>query len=943
MDHSASTGGVEVRGDAAAGVINTGYIEQHTHQTINVIVENMDRLADLLRRAEGRVRPMAAGGLEAAAGDRTLPLPANLLEGWQLLSRAADAPAGLRCRAYAAWLVTSRQQAPPQRVAAREHYIPLAGRIGFGEDVPLTLHFSERRWRGEGPQRRLERIELGDVTEAIGRYPAIVLLGPPGCGKSTVLHRLLLDTARAFLTGQGALLPLLVNLAAYPWEPGQRTTPLEFVSSRWAEQAAGDFVTLACAGRVLLLADGLNEMRRLDKEGDRRQRANGWQHFIETYFADPGNASRAVLASRHEADYDQPLGLPRVAIDPLKDEQVAAFLHAYLQDEAAGALAAIRRLELLEQARTPYQLTVLAALYDPQKGDLPPNRGLLFDRYARLLIDREGRVGHAHWIQADAQLAALGELGFALQTRGESTILPAGDLLKLLPPQVRLPGRSEPVPTPPGDLFDLACRAGLFVRADAAGQAEVYKFSHHLLQEQFAARRMLARWQAGDDLAGLWQTPRTHREMPPAAVGEWDPLPPPPPRGWEQTTILAAGLADPPDPFVRAVLAANPALAGRCLSEGAAAVGGETRAAVQQALLADLGNPALHRRARLQAGRVLGAVGDPRFVPQVANGVEVVWTEWVYVPGGRATIGSGRWDRQAFPNERPRHHVDIAPFYLGRFPVTNAEYDCFIKAGGYETEAYWTPAGWQWRQGQLRDSGPVEDGLEFRRYLLRNPGEIERRLKDGRWMPAAADAWRYLTGLSEEDARQRLLQEWPIQTHERPHYWDDPAYNASNQPVVGVTWYEAMAYCAWLTERVGDATNRRFVVRLPAEAEWEWAAGGPRHTVYPWNGRFDPDRANTLEGRVLGTSPVGAYPHGAAACGALDMAGNVWEWTLSLYRDYPYRPDDGREDPLAEGRRVLRGGSWHDLQRFARVSYRLDALPGSFVNFLGFRVVCSPV
>jgi len=169
--------------------------------------------------------------------------------------------------------------------------------------------------------------------------------------------------------------------------------------------------------------------------------------------------------------------------------------------------------------------------------------------------------------------------------------------------------------------------------------------------------------------------------------------------------------------------------------------------------------------------------------------------------------------------------------------------------------------------------------------------------------------------------------------------------------VVGVTWYEAMAYCAWLTERIRESASRRIgewesgrvVVRLPAEAEWEWAAGGPRHTVYPWNGRFDPDRANTLEGRVLGTSPVGAYPHGAAACGALDMAGNVWEWTLSLYRDYPYRPDDGREDPLAEGRRVLRGGSWHDLQRYARVSYRLIDPPGYFSTYIGFRVVCSPV
>ncbi len=136
---------------------------------------------------------------------------------------------------------------------------------------------------------------------------------------------------------------------------------------------------------------------------------------------------------------------------------------------------------------------------------------------------------------------------------------------------------------------------------------------------------MLARWQAGQpETTVWWHSPRTHRGMPPARVGEWDPLPPPPPTGWEQTTILAAGMTDQADAFAQAVLAINPALAGRCVSEGAAPVSAAMRNDVQQALLADLGNPALHRRMRLQAGHVLGAVGDPRFMPQVLHGVQVV-------------------------------------------------------------------------------------------------------------------------------------------------------------------------------------------------------------------------------------------------------------------------------------------------------------------------------
>lgn len=472
---------------------------------------------------------------------------------------------------------------------------------------------------------------------------------------------------------------------------------------------------------------------------------------------------------------------------------------------------------------------------------------------------------------------------------------------------------------------------------------------------------MLAQWQAGDPaIAKLWRTPRTHREMPVAKAGEWDPLPPPPPTGWEQATILAAGMTDRPDAFVQAVLDVNPALAGRCLSEGAAPVSPETRAAVQQALLADLSDPGLHRRARLQAGRVLGAVGDPRFTPRVIHGVEVILPDLVPVPAGVAAIGRipWPWDRQADPDEHPRHPVDVASFYLARFPVTHAEYACFIRAGGYDTERYWTPTGWQWRQGELSASGPVEELLEIRRYFLQNPGEIEKGLKEGRTSPEGADYWRALFGLSEEEARQQASQWYPIQPHECPSYWDDPAYHAPNQPVVGVTWYEAMAYCAWLQERLavwgepfsaeGDALDRLpaggdWQVRLPTEAEWEWAAGGTRHARYPWGERFDADRANTREGRVLGTSPVGAYPGGAAACGALDLSGNVWEWTHNLYRNYPYRSEDGREDPLAEGRCTLRGGSWRYGQRYARVSCRDHDRPDDFNVNIGFRVVVAPV
>jgi formylglycine-generating enzyme required for sulfatase activity len=347
-------------------------------------------------------------------------------------------------------------------------------------------------------------------------------------------------------------------------------------------------------------------------------------------------------------------------------------------------------------------------------------------------------------------------------------------------------------------------------------------------------------------------------------------------------------------------------------------------------------------------------------VPQVIRGVKVIPPDLVPVPGGTATIGSARWpwDRRADTNERPRHQVEVASFYLARFPVTNAEYACFMEAGGYDTEHYWTPTGWQWRQGKGESSGPVEDLLQIYQYYRQNSATIERDLKEGRTTPEEANLWRDLSRLSEEEARQIFLELYPIQLHDRPNYRDDPAYNAPNQPVVGLTWYEAMAYCAWLHAQLAASPQPCAVagmawetllatgaweVRLPTEAEWEWAAGGPEHRRYPWGKTFAVEQANTLEGRVRAPSPVGAYPAGAAACGALDLSGNVWEWTHSLYQDYPYRKDNKWEDRFAAGHRTLRGGAWNDDQGDARVSTRDGDHPHNFGNLVGVRVVVGPV
>jgi formylglycine-generating enzyme required for sulfatase activity len=236
------------------------------------------------------------------------------------------------------------------------------------------------------------------------------------------------------------------------------------------------------------------------------------------------------------------------------------------------------------------------------------------------------------------------------------------------------------------------------------------------------------------------------------------------------------------------------------------------------------------------------------------------------------------FQRERFERELPQHQQCInAPFWIDKTEVTNRQYQTFIDAGGYSNRGYWTDDGWTWR--------------------------------------------------IENDIAQ-------------PLYWIDNQYNAPDQPVVGVNWYEAVAFAAW---RGG---------RLPSEMEWEYTARGPSNVVYPWGNAFDGMRLNycdsncefnlrdTVEDDGFGeVAFVGRYPAGASWVGALDMSGNVREWTNTIYANYPYEQSDESEGFTGTDSRSARGGSWDDDEVRVRAASRGRFIPYDRLNAQGFRVV----
>jgi len=214
-------------------------------------------------------------------------------------------------------------------------------------------------------------------------------------------------------------------------------------------------------------------------------------------------------------------------------------------------------------------------------------------------------------------------------------------------------------------------------------------------------------------------------------------------------------------------------------------------------------------------------------------------------------------------------------------------------------------------EAQERES-PVHE-VELKAYQL------------GRYPVTVEDYQRFM----EDDGYQneRWWKAGGFGQRSEPGRWEEQSEHP-NRPVVGVSWYEAAAYCAWAG------------VRLPTEAEWERAARGTEGWEYPWGHEPpDPSRANYRETKVGRPSPVGLFPLGATPEGIQDLAGNVWEWIADWYAPdyYGKSPRENPQGPRRGEGRVVRGGCWFVGSRVLRAAYRYWDVPEDRYDVQSFR------
>ena len=748
--------------------------------------------------------------------------------------------------------------------------------------VNLTLVLDRR---DDEPQRAedLRFDDLHDVIEQTKAQHARVLLGAPGSGKSTLLRRLQYDHSLARLRDGADKISFFVPLNGYQARPNNTLpTPREWLTERWANlnPALPPLEKWLQTGGALLLLDALNEMPHKNSESY-FDLVEQWRAFAEVAAA-LGN--ELVFTCRRQ-DYSAALHVPVVEVQPLKHEQVREFLGVYLPAHAERVWADLSASPvLLELYQRPYFLRLLCGQIELTGGKIPRGRAGLFTNFVRKALAEEVKK-NSELQRPNALLTEKDHLllSGALKFQTPVELPERGGVLipKLSELAFKMQQQGAQVRLKENAAFALLAdeRAETILKVGVAlsvldDEGADIAFFHQLLQEYFAARQLAHT----TDLSFTrveWEADKVQPSLAEALAALKD-------SGGYLLPLKQTEWAE--TALTAAPIAADADTFINELRRHNLPLAASCAAAPEIKVSESL----KHEMLEALFVRMRDAKTDLR--ARIVAGEALGWLgdprfqrhsgqHGDYLRPPLVEMAAGTYpmgvNQGKYDDETPEHTVELKAFRLGQFQVTNAEYKLFIEADGYDKE--------QW------------------------------------WETAVAREW-----LSRQDERQ-------------PEYWDDPRFNNPAQPVVGVSWFEACAYCCWLT---ATATNGE-EYRLPTEVEWEAATRGQAGRVYCYGDDYDASRCNTDDGHVGRTTPVGMYDN-ATPEGAFDLTGNVWEWMSSQYQKYPYDADDGREN-LDDDKvsRVLRGGAWFNDQDCARAVYRYFSPPGDRGGDLGFRVVVS--
>jgi formylglycine-generating enzyme required for sulfatase activity len=737
----------------------------------------------------------------------------------------------------------------------------------------------------------------------------------------------LTDEQKEFIKALGGkpLVPFLIPLRAYATYcrksecSRSSKTLLAFIVEFFSDHHASvdltvDFFKSHLQKGCLLMLDGLDEV---DPE-DRPMVRSAVEELLSEF--DNPNL-HCLLASRPSAIQaaEQLQGFQQCEVQRLTPEQrdrlIEMWYKAVLADDLNEAKRKAHdlssRIEDSDQrvrdlATTPLMVTIFGMVHY-SRDELPKQRAKLYEEAVEVLLTEvpykgeEAKdlqnLGGMDW---DVRRDRIARIAFELRERGKDALLET-DLVDLIWKRFGAE-ETEARRVATHFLREVAGRGGLLEAVD-----ENYGFYTHATFQEFLAGRYLAEEYPQDKLP-LFLMEHINNDL------------------WDEALRLAAGYLaikgeERANRFVMQIASAgvDEDSAARALYVAGLALADvpEDRRLpdtlhhlvpkMKELLTAN--PPRAKIRARFNLGLALGSLGDPRLDP-----FEPLC---VTVPVGLFRMGTNEADKkllkeqgaQSWDDEQPAHEVYVSEFAIAAYPVTNLEFRAFYVAKGYDHPEFWSADGWNWRMGKW------DSDLSF----------------------------------IEDEKNRKTYQEWlarrPLELRDRPFYWEDAQWNAPNLPVVGVSWFEAEAYCKWLSQ----ASSRTY--RLPTEAEWEKAARGVKNSLWSWGNTWNGGLCNNADKEAVEknnrTSPVGMYPDGASEYGAMDVLGNVWEWCADWYGEETYqkRVAENVKDPLgpASGAaRVVRGGSWYVNRVNARCAARDWGLPDLFSDFLGFRVVLSP-